>query len=80
MSCLGIGSSILKVFSGLGDNDRGIPGYCGLDLRTLGRLAVLKVPVPYFYCEDSELVELGVTFAALGKGQKKKTLGLIDEV
>jgi DNA-binding XRE family transcriptional regulator len=49
------------------------------DLQTLTRLAgVLKVPVPYFYCEDSELAELVVKFAGLNKIQKKKLLGLID--
>jgi transcriptional regulator with XRE-family HTH domain len=49
------------------------------DLPTLTRLAaVLKVPVPYFYCEDSELAALVVGFAGLGKTQRKKVLGLID--
>ncbi len=51
------------------------------DLQTLARLAaVLRVPVPYFYCEESELAEVVVKFAALGKGQKKKALGLIDGI
>jgi transcriptional regulator with XRE-family HTH domain len=51
------------------------------DLQTLSRLAgVLKVPVPYFYCEDAELAEIVVKFAALNKGQKKKALGLIEEL
>jgi transcriptional regulator with XRE-family HTH domain len=51
------------------------------DLQTLARLAVvLKVPVPYFYCEDPELAEMVVKFAALNKGQKKRVLLLIDEL
>src|SRR3954454_5021405 len=49
------------------------------DLPTLQRLgAVLKVPVAFFYCEDSELATLVVSFAELGKGQRKKVLGMID--
>jgi hypothetical protein len=51
------------------------------ELQTLTRLvAVVKVPVPFFYCEESELAEVVVKFAALGNGQKKKALGLIDEL
>lgn len=46
------------------------------DLQTLTRLAgVLGTPVPYFYCEDSELAEVIVKFSALSKAHKKKVLG-----
>jgi transcriptional regulator with XRE-family HTH domain len=50
------------------------------DLQTLTRLAaVLRVPVPYFYCQDAELAEAIVKFSALGKAQKKRILGLMGE-
>jgi transcriptional regulator with XRE-family HTH domain len=45
------------------------------DLQTLARLAkVLQTPVPYFYCDDSELAELILKFARLGKAQRRKLL------
>jgi hypothetical protein len=48
------------------------------DLQTLTRpAAVLKVPVPYFYCEDSERAAMVVGFAGLGKPQRKIALRLI---
>jgi transcriptional regulator with XRE-family HTH domain len=51
------------------------------DLQTLTRLAaVMGVPVPYFYCQDAELAAVIVKFAALGKAQRKKLLGLIGEI
>jgi hypothetical protein len=50
------------------------------DLQTLTRLAaVMQSPVPYFYCADSELAELILKIAPLGKAQKKRLLGLIGE-
>jgi transcriptional regulator with XRE-family HTH domain len=50
------------------------------DLRTLTRLAsVLDVPVPYFYCEDSELAQVIVEFAKLKKAQRKSVLALLGK-
>ena len=49
------------------------------DLQTLTRLAgVLRMPVPFFYCEDPDLAELIAKFSALGKAQRKKALRLLD--
>ena len=51
------------------------------DLQTLTRLAaVLQVPVPYFYCQDEELATVIVKFSALGKAQKRRLLGWMDEL
>jgi transcriptional regulator with XRE-family HTH domain len=51
------------------------------DLQTLTRLAaVLQVPVPYFYCQDEELAAVIVKFSALGKAQKKRLLGWMEEL
>ena len=50
------------------------------DLQTLTRLAaVLRTPVPYFYCQDSELAEVIFRFAALSKSQRRKLIGWIGE-
>lgn len=50
------------------------------DLQTVMRLAaVLKSPVPYFYCADTELADLILKIAPLGKAQKRRLLGLVDE-
>jgi transcriptional regulator with XRE-family HTH domain len=50
------------------------------DLPTVTRLAaVLKSPVPYFYCADAELADLILKIAPLGKAQKRRLLGLVDE-
>jgi transcriptional regulator with XRE-family HTH domain len=50
------------------------------DLQTLTRLAtVLRVPVPYFYCEDADLAAVIVRFSTLPKAQRKRLLGLIGE-
>jgi transcriptional regulator with XRE-family HTH domain len=49
------------------------------DLQTLSRLAtVLRIPVPFFYCEDPDLAELIGKFSALNKTQRKKALRLLD--
>ena len=46
------------------------------DLQTLTRLAaVLRRPVPYFYCQDAELADVIVKFSALGRAQRKRLLG-----
>lgn len=46
------------------------------DLQTVTRLAaVMRVPAPYFYCEDAELAELILKFSALGRAQKRRLLG-----
>jgi transcriptional regulator with XRE-family HTH domain len=46
------------------------------DLQTLSRLAaVLQTPVPYFYCQDTELADVIVKFSALGRAQRKRLLG-----
>ena len=51
------------------------------DLQTLARLAaVMRVPTPYFYCEDDELAGFILKFAALGKAQKRRLLGSLDEL
>ena len=51
------------------------------DLQTVERLAaVLKVPAAYFYCADSELAELILKFGALGKGQRKQILRMLEGV
>ena len=50
------------------------------DLQSLERLAaVLKVPVPYFYCRDSEMAELLIRYTALGKTQRKRVLALLSD-
>jgi transcriptional regulator with XRE-family HTH domain len=50
------------------------------DLQTVGRLAaILRVPAAYFYCEDSELAEIIVKFATLGKAQRKRVMSLLGE-
>ena len=49
------------------------------DLQTLTRLAgVLRMPVPYFYCEDPELAELIAKFSAFSKTQRRKALRRLD--
>jgi transcriptional regulator with XRE-family HTH domain len=51
------------------------------DLQTRAHLAkVLGVPVPYFYCADPELATLILKFSALGKAQKKRLLGFVDDL
>jgi transcriptional regulator with XRE-family HTH domain len=51
------------------------------DLQTLARLAdILQVSVPYFYCQDDELAAVIVKFSALGKAQKKRLLGWMEEL
>jgi transcriptional regulator with XRE-family HTH domain len=51
------------------------------DLLTLTRLAaVMEVSVPYFYCQDVELAELILKFSTLGKAQRRRLLGLMDEL
>ncbi len=51
------------------------------DLQTLTRLAaVVKVPVPYFYCQDADLAAVIVKFSSLGKVQRKRLLGLMSEL
>jgi transcriptional regulator with XRE-family HTH domain len=51
------------------------------DLQTLTHLAaVMRVPVPYFYCQDAELADVILKYSALGKAQKRRLLGLMDEL
>ena len=51
------------------------------DLLTLTRLAaVVQKPVPYFYCQEADLAEVIVKFAALGKAEKKRLLGLVGQL
>jgi transcriptional regulator with XRE-family HTH domain len=51
------------------------------DLQTLTRLAaVMHVPAPYFYCQDAELADVILKFSALGKAQRKRLLGSMDEL
>lgn len=50
------------------------------DLQTVTRLAaVLRMPPAYFYCDESELAEVIVKFAALGKAQRKRVMVLLEE-
>jgi transcriptional regulator with XRE-family HTH domain len=50
------------------------------DLQSLKRLAaVLKVPVPYFYCQDGEMAELIIRYSALGKTQRKRVLAMLSD-
>jgi transcriptional regulator with XRE-family HTH domain len=50
------------------------------DLQTLTRLAaVMQVPVPYLYCQDAELAELIVKFAAAGKAERKRLLDCVAD-
>lgn len=49
------------------------------DLQTLTRLAnVLEIPVPYFYCEDSDLASAVVRFSEMSKAQRRKLLKLLE--
>jgi transcriptional regulator with XRE-family HTH domain len=51
------------------------------DLQTLTRLAaVMRVPAAYFYCEDEELAGFILKFSALGRAQKRRLLGSLDEL
>ena len=50
------------------------------DLLTLTRLAaVMQVPVPYLYCQDAELADLIVKFAAAGKAERKRLLDCVAD-
>jgi transcriptional regulator with XRE-family HTH domain len=50
-------------------------------LPTMTRIAaVLKTPVPYFYCEDDALADLILKFGTLDEAQKKRLLALVDEL
>jgi transcriptional regulator with XRE-family HTH domain len=58
------------------ERGRHMPG-----LQTLTRLAaVMQLPAPYFYCEDAELADVILKFSTLGKGQRRRLLGLLDEL
>ena len=49
------------------------------DLQTLTRLAnVLEIPIPYFYCEDSDLASVVVRISEMSKAQRRKLLKLLD--
>jgi transcriptional regulator with XRE-family HTH domain len=51
------------------------------DLLTLTRLAaVMEVSVPYFYCQDVELADLILRFSTLGRAQRRRLRGLMDEL
>jgi transcriptional regulator with XRE-family HTH domain len=51
------------------------------DLLTLTRLAaVMEVSVPYFYCQDVELADLILRFSTLGRSQRRRLRGLMDEL
>jgi transcriptional regulator with XRE-family HTH domain len=40
----------------------------------------LRIPAPYFYCEDDELADLILKFSALGVAQRKRLIGFIEEL
>ncbi|MGC1522744.1 MAG: helix-turn-helix transcriptional regulator [Steroidobacteraceae bacterium] len=51
------------------------------DLLTLTRLAaVMEVSVPYFYCQDVDLADVILKFSTLGKAQRRRLLGLVEEL
>jgi transcriptional regulator with XRE-family HTH domain len=51
------------------------------NLLTLTHLArAMKVPVPYFYCEDTELAQLIGDFSTLDKVQRKRLLDFMSEL
>lgn len=50
-------------------------------LHIVARLAaVMRMPVPYFYCQDKELADVIVKFSTLGETQRKRLLGSMDEL
>lgn len=50
------------------------------DLQTLMRLAaVLHAPLPYFYCQDTELAAIILRFSSLGRAQRKRLLDLLEQ-
>jgi transcriptional regulator with XRE-family HTH domain len=51
------------------------------DLQIIKLLAaVVKTPVPYFYCEDDQLADLILKFGTLDEGQKKRVLAFANEL
>ena len=51
------------------------------DVQLVSRLAaVLRVPVPYFYCADEDLAQLILLFGSLDKNQKKNALALLEKL
>jgi transcriptional regulator with XRE-family HTH domain len=49
-------------------------------LPTVANLAkALRKPVAYFYCEDAELAEFILKFAAQGPADRKRLLALLNE-
>jgi transcriptional regulator with XRE-family HTH domain len=50
-------------------------------LPTMTRIAaVLKTPVPYFYCEDDVLADLILKFGTLDEAQKKQLLAFVAKL
>jgi transcriptional regulator with XRE-family HTH domain len=50
-------------------------------LYTLTRIAaVVKTPVPYFYCEDDQLADLILKFGSLDEAQKGRLLAFADKL
>jgi transcriptional regulator with XRE-family HTH domain len=50
-------------------------------LQTMTRVAaVLQVPLPWFYCEDAELAEVIIKFSALPQAQRRRFLGLLQDL
>jgi|SRR5580698_1176516 transcriptional regulator with XRE-family HTH domain len=51
------------------------------NLQTLTRIAaVVKTPVPYFYCEDDRLAELILKFGSLDEAQRNRLLEFADKL
>jgi transcriptional regulator with XRE-family HTH domain len=42
--------------------------------------AVLRTPVPYFYCEDDALADLILKFGTLDEAQKKQLLAFVAKL
>jgi transcriptional regulator with XRE-family HTH domain len=48
------------------------------DLQTLTRLAeVLRIPVPYFYCDDPDLADFIAKFSGLSRAERRRVSKLI---
>lgn len=50
-------------------------------LQTMTRIAaVVRTPVPYFYCEDDALADLILKFGTLDEAQKERLLAFVDKL
>jgi transcriptional regulator with XRE-family HTH domain len=50
-------------------------------LLTMTRIAaVMRTPVPYFYCEDDVLADLILKYGTLDEAQKERLLAFVDKL